>query len=63
MKEEIEAYEKYLLNFGVVERPVFPKFDVLAYTDNEYVYVVEELMNDFNNIDDDYLVLQHLLGE
>ena len=63
MKEEIEEYEKYLLNFGLVERPIMPKFDVLAYTDNEYISAISSIMADLDLLDDEYLLIQHLKGD
>lgn len=63
MNEEISEYEKYLLNFGMVNKPIMPNFDVLAYTDNEYLSAINQLMVDFEKIDDEYLTLQHLRGE
>lgn len=63
MNEEIEEYMKYLLNFGMVQRPKMPRFDVGAYTDNEYVDTVFDILKDMDNIDDEYLTHQHLKGE
>ena len=63
MHEEINGYEKYLLSFCVVEKPIMPKFDLSAYTDNEYLSAVHCLMCDYGGIDDEYLTIQHLKGE
>lgn len=63
MNEEIMAYEEYLLNFGIVKKPVMPKFDVLTYTDSEYLSLLHELNSDFDVVDDEYLTVQHLKGE
>ena len=63
MNEEIKEYEKYLLSFGVVEKPKMPKFDVLAYNDNEYVFALTETMCWFENVDDEYLTIKHLKGD
>jgi len=63
MDEEIMEYERYLLGFGVVEKPQMPKFDVFAYTDNEYLSAIFDCLNMFDKIDDDYLVMQHLKGD
>ena len=63
MYEEINAYEKYLLDFGVVERPKMPKFDLLAYTDNEYTLAIGDLLNDFNSFDDECLTIAYLKGD
>lgn len=63
MNEEIIAYEKYLLNFGVVNKPKMPKFDLLAYTDNEYTSAIFELLKDFDLIDDGYLTVERFKGD
>ena len=63
MIEEINEYEKYLLNFGMVERPRMPKFNKIAYTDNEYLSALFESVNAFEQIDDEYLTIMHLKGE
>ena len=62
MDKEIEEYAKYLLGFGVVKRPIMPKFDVKAYTESEYLSVVFEWQKLFN-FDEEYLTIQHLKGE
>lgn len=61
MNEEMIEYEKYLLNFGVVKKPLMPKFDVLAYTDNEYSLAIFDILSDFDLIDDEYLTIEHFL--
>lgn len=63
MWEEIEGYEKYLLNFGVVEKPIMPKFDVSAYTDNEYTSAIFNILKDFDLIDDEYLTVDRFKGD
>ena len=63
MNEEIEEYEKYLLSFGMVEKPPMPKFNESAYTDNEYLSIIFDLMKDFDLLDDEYLTIQHLKGD
>ncbi|MBQ9795406.1 MAG: hypothetical protein IJW36_00395 [Clostridia bacterium] len=63
MDEEIKEYEKYLLNFGIVEKPRMPKFDVLTYTDNEYLSAILDISNDFDLLDDEYLSILHLKGD
>ena len=62
MWEEIKAYEKYLLNFGMVIKPKMPIFDVLAYNDNEYLCAMKEVMFWFNKVDDEHLTIEHLKG-
>jgi hypothetical protein len=61
--EEMMEYEKYLLNFCEVKKPTMPKFDLSAYTDNEYMSAIFECENVFNKIDDGYLVVMHLKGD
>ena len=63
MNKEIEEYEKYLLNFGVVNKPQMPKFDLLAYTDSEYLSVVFDFLESFNVEDDEMLTIRHLKGD
>ena len=63
MDEEIKAYEKYLLSFGMLKKPLMPKFDVIAYTDNEYTSVVFDLLNDFDLINDEYLTVERFKGD
>lgn len=63
MDQEIIEYEKYLLSFGVVNRPKMPKFDVLAYTDNEYKSIIFDINKDFDLIDDEYLTIKHIRGD
>ena len=62
MNEEIKEYQKYLLSFGVVKKPLMPEFDVSAYTDNEYISALFESLNAFD-FDEEYLTLVHLKGE
>ena len=63
MGKEIEEYQNYLLNFGVVKKPTMPNFDVSAYTDNEYLSIIFDLLKDFNSFDDEYLTIKHLKGD
>ena len=63
MDKEIKAYEDYLLNFGVVKRPIMPKFDVLAYTDSEYTSAIQNLLEDFDLFDDEYLTVERFKGD
>ena len=62
MDEEIREYEKYLASFGLIEKPQMPKFDISAYTDNEYLSVVYNLLKDYDNVDDEYLTIDYLKG-
>ena len=61
MNKEINAYAEYLLNFGVVKKPPMPNFDVSAYTDNEYLFSISDLNIIYDEIDDEYLTIQHLM--
>lgn len=63
MWEEIKEYEKYLLNFGMVKKPIMPKFDVSAYTDNEYASAIFDILKDFDLIDDEYLTVDRFKGD
>lgn len=63
MDKEIREYEKYLLNFGVVNKPQMPKFDLTAYTDNEYLSEIFEWQKLMDCFDDEYLTIMHLKGE
>ncbi len=63
MREEIGEYEKYLASFNSVDKPQMPRFDVSAYNDNEYLAVVNELLLDFDSVDDMYLTIQYLKGK
>ena len=63
MWEEIREYQKYILNFRAVKKPIMPKFDVLAYTDNEYTSAIFNTMKDFDLIDDEYLTIDRFKGD
>ena len=62
MNEEIEEYAKYLLNFGCVNKPLMPKFNVSAYTESEYLSVVFEWQKLFN-FDEENITVKYLKGE
>ena len=63
MDKEIREYEKYLINFGMVKKPKMPKFDISAYTDNEYLSILFESVTAFDLVDDEHLTIKHLKGE
>ena len=63
MQEEILAYIEYLHNFNEVIKPKMPKFNLLAYTDNEYVKAIYLLNAEFDLIDDIQLTLNRLKEE
>ena len=63
MEEEISAYIDYLLSYNNLNKPTMPNFDLGAYNDNEYVSAINELMFEYDNLDDLYLTIQHIKGE
>ncbi len=63
MNEEAEAYIEYLGRMEEVAKPVLPKFDQRAYTENEYIRAIKEIDNDFLFVDSFDLTIQHLKGE
>ena len=63
MNEEVLAYLEYLLEFKEMEKPPMPKFDLLAYNDNEYKLAIEEVKRGFEEIDDFDITLKYLQGE
>ena len=63
MSEGIEEYEKYLASFGMVEKPQMPKFDTSAYTDNEYLSAVYNLLKDYDQLEDEAITIAYLKGE
>ena len=63
MLKEIMEYEKYLLNFDMVKKPKMPKFDIAAYTENEYVNAIKNVVSDFENIEDEHLTIHYLKGD
>ena len=62
MDNEINAYVEYLLNFNELALPKMPKFNLSAYTEIEYLNAIKTVMQDYENIDDEYLVIEHLKG-
>ena len=63
MEEQVNAYIEYLAKFGEIKKPVLPKFDVLAYTENEYVKAVNSIESDFEFTDSVNLTEQYLKGD
>ena len=63
MNEEAKAYLEYLLEAKEFEKPEMPKFDLLAYNDNEYTLAVLEIEKEFEECDDLYLTIKYLQGE
>ena len=60
MNDYVEAYIVFLLNSRELVRPVMPKFNVSAYTENEYVTAINEIVKDYEFVDD-MEVLEHFL--
>ena len=63
MIDESLAYAEYLTHFNPKKRVQMPQFDRLAYTDNEYLLVVNELDADYGFLDGSDLTIKHLKGE
>ena len=63
MLEEIKEYERYLLNFRIVNKPRMPNFDVFAYTDSKYISAISEIEKDFSCADDLLLTIAYLKGK
>ena len=63
MDEEIKAYQEYLLSFVEIKKPIMPKFDLLAYTDNEYLNAIKLVLEDYFRVDDFELTIDYLKGE
>lgn len=63
MHDEIREYEKLLCGSLEIKKPEMPIFDVLAYTDNEYLLAIADLNDAFDPIDDLYLTLNFLKGD
>ncbi|MBR6778955.1 MAG: hypothetical protein IKM43_02250 [Clostridia bacterium] len=63
MREEIEEYIKYMDTFKEVKKPYIPRFSSSAYTDNEYLCAIHDIMQDFDQIDDFDISLKYLKGE
>ena len=63
MLQETFAYLEYLRSFKQVKKPKMPICDVSAYTDNEYINSINEIMHYFENIEDFQITLDYLKGE
>ena len=63
MFKEIEAFETYLTSFRSIKKPQMPNFNISAYTDNEYVCAIEEIMFGSDLLDDEYLTIRYLKGD
>ena len=63
MHDEIMEYMKYLSTFAVVNKPEMPKFNLQAYTDNEYLLAIDDIIKCFNSFDDEHLTIARLKGD
>lgn len=55
-----EKYVDYLLTLHEIKKPIMPNFDLDAYTDNNYIKVLDELTVDFDSTDDLNVTLRFL---
>ena len=62
MSEETREYLEYLLAFKELQKPQMPNFDLLAYNENEYKLLTEELEEAFKFTFDLDLTIEHLQG-
>ncbi len=60
MDKLINEYINYLSKLNEITRPKMPRIITTAYTDNEYLLAIDELMNDFDKIDDLSVTLRFL---
>lgn len=60
MEEEINAYVDYLFGIKEINRAKMPKFDISAYTDNEYIKAIRDIERDYIYIDDIDVTIHHL---
>ena len=63
MDDIVSEYIAYLSNFREINKPLMPKFDINAYTDNEYLLIVKELNQDYDLILDEEVYSDYLKGE
>lgn len=63
MNDEVNAYVEYLLKFGELTRPQMPKIDHSAYSDSEYKNAINDVMRDYENVDDFDITIKYLKGE
>ncbi len=52
MNELAMAYIEYIAKLKTVKKPKMPKFDVLAYNDSDYILAIENIMKDYQSVDD-----------
>ena len=63
MEEIVEEYIRYLAEIHDVDRPKMPKIALDAYTDSEYLSVIDSVNKDYESINDIHLTEQFLKGE
>lgn len=63
MDDIVSEYIAYLMQFVELDKPIMPKFDLGAYTDNEYLLTIGELNEDFDLILDEEVYSDYLKGE
>ena len=59
----VEAYIEFLQNSQGIDRPLMPKFNISAYTESEYVDAVNELLRDYELVDDLSITEHFLKGD
>ncbi len=62
MKEIVLAYIMYLNSFKGKTKPKMPNLNASAYTDSEYVAVIDSLNADFDDLDSVALTERFLKG-
>ena len=63
MYDLVNAYVDFLLEMKEFKKPEMPKFDVNAYTDNEYASAIFDILRDFDLFDDMYLTVNRFKGD
>ncbi len=63
MNEEIEEYIAYLSKFECRMKPKMPNFDLSAYTDNEYLSVINRINLEYDWLMDEEVYFEYLRGE
>ena len=63
MNNLVQAYIDFLIEFKPVEKPIMPKFNVSEYTDNEYQIAINEIMCDYQFVEDLDCSLKFFKGE
>lgn len=58
MDNLVYEYIKYLSRLDTIIRPKMPVIDPSAYTENEYLSAIAQLMEDYDKIDDMSLSLE-----